>query len=138
MRWIGWIGFAVAAAGCANSLVVQLDSDPSFTVAVRVVQSKLGNPNVTIDAEIRNLGPGQLVVRVRCSAIGVDQKGDAGWARYEDLRLCAPPDRVFLAEGSTLKTVDHRELLPGTYRVAVEAINGTTEYSAPFEVAAIR
>lgn len=137
-RWFSWIGLAMAAAGCTNSVAVQAEGDPPFSVVFRVVQSKLGNPNVTISAEIRNPGPGALVVRVRCTAIAVDQRQNGGWIRYEDLRLCAPPDRVFLPEGSTLTTADQRELPPGTYRAVVEAFSGKTGYSEPFEVAAIR
>ncbi len=138
MRGVGWIGLAVIGIGCASSPIVQVDRDPSFKLTVRVVQSKLGNPNMTISADIQNFGPGELAVRVRCTAIAVDHHQNGDWTRYEDLRLCAPPDRMFLPEGSTVTTVDQRELPAGTYRAVVEAINGKAAYSTPFVVAAIK
>lgn len=130
----------VVGGGCAAGPDQELEagSEMPLLISVHASVSPVAEPNVTITADLHNVGKDPLVLKVRCTMIEVDQEQNGTWQRLGDLRLCAPPDRTILAAGATLTTADQRSLSPGTYRVAIEAIDGRVAVSKPFAVVAVR
>ncbi len=130
----------LAAAGCAAGLdeAPLAGIDLPLSVAVEFSVQKNADPNVTITARLRNLGAEQLILRVRCSAIEIDEDQAGTWRRLGDFRLCAPRNEETLAAGANLTTTDQRFLDPGGYRVVIESVDGRTAVSEPFTVPALR
>lgn len=121
------------AGGCEQVLETQATGDLPVAITAQVSQA---GPDqvVTISATVRNLSGGDLSLRMQCSVLSVDFDNAGTWVRYEDLRLCAPPDRMTLGAGATINANDQRLLSPGRYRVAVESVDGKSAVSEPFSI----
>ena len=130
----------LVGAGCGPGLdpLLETGRELPLEIVVRIAQSKLGDPNMTITVDLRNRGTEPVVLRVACTVIEIDQDQNGTWQRLGDLRLCAPPNQETLRAGATLTTTDQRSLSPGRYRVAIEATDGRTAVSQPFTVLAIK
>jgi hypothetical protein len=126
---------AVVAAGCDYQLAP--DADLPLQVTVEATWSKL-DPVVEVTAVLRNLAHRGLTIRVQCSPIAIDRDENGAWVRLEDLRLCAPPDRMEVPALTSLTISDQRLLSPGRYRVVIEAIDGREAHSSPFTIPAVR
>lgn len=106
-------------------------------VTADVAFSKL-DPVAEVTAVLRNRSTRDLTLKQRCTVINIEREESGAWIRIDDLRQCAPPDRINLPALTTLTIVDQRTLAPGRYRVVIEAIDERQAHSNPFTLPAIR
>jgi hypothetical protein len=89
---------------------------------------------MTLDVPVENASDEGVMVKVRCTAIELDQRQGNDWRRIEDLRMCATPNRSLVPARATLLWTDIRQVTPGEYRVVVELADDRQAYSASFIV----
>lgn len=124
---------APVLSGCAGPL--EAGDGAPVDVSLRAVRTH-SDGLVTLTVGLRNPGAATVTLRMRCTPLELEQEQAGSWVRIEDLRLCAPPDRMLLPGRSSIEVQDQRLLSPGRYRVVVEAIDGALARSEPFAIPA--
>ena len=95
------------------------------------------NPVVGIvTATLSNQTAEDLMLKVRCAAIELDQADGETWIRIQDLRLCVGPSLLRLPARTTLTVTDQLGLAAGRYRAVIETDDGRLSYSEGFIVPA--
>lgn len=129
-----WISLAAALGSLSCNTLAGPGGDPAVLVEASAVRL---NPVVGIvTATLTNQTTEDLMLKVRCTAVELDQAEGETWTRIHDLRLCAVPNLMRLPAQTTLTVTDQRALAAGRYRVVIESDDGRLSYSEGFVVPA--